>query len=232
MLKRMSAGLGHAVAYRNCHRIAGFAALGLFVIVVAGCASTGGTLGGLVPLPKTLQGSIVNNVYVAKDGMFRVMSPHEKGSNEYTYMAIKEKYSPMGDYVSFGPAAFDQSIYRINFTGNADAQGVAMPFETAADKVISAFRSELQKGYGTELIEKKKSASKANGRNILLLTYAQSLPSHTTIQGQTSADTLTHEVVAIDNGNSIAVLWVQTPASCSACEGKAKVFINSFEFTK
>ncbi len=28
--------------------------MGLLVIVVAGCASTGGTLGGLVPLPKTL----------------------------------------------------------------------------------------------------------------------------------------------------------------------------------
>jgi hypothetical protein len=210
----------------------GFAALGLFVLGVAGCASTGGTLGGLVPLPKALQGSIVDNVYVAKDGAFRVMSPHEKGSNEYTYMAVKEKYSPMGDYVSFGPAAFDQSIYRVNFTGTADAQGVAMPFETAAERVVSSFRGELEKGYGTELIEKEKGATKANGRNALSWTYVQSLPSHTTIQGRTAADTLTHKVVAIDDGNLIAVLWVQTPTSCSTCEGKATLFVNSFEFAK
>jgi hypothetical protein len=209
-----------------------FAAVGLLALGIAGCASSGGTLGGLVPLPKALQGSIVDNVYVAKDGAFRVMSPHEKGSNEYTYMAVKEKYSPMGDYVSFGPAAFDQSIYRVNFTGTADAQGISMPFETAAEKVIASFRSELEKGYGTELIEKEKVASTVNGRNAFSWTYVQNLPSHTTIQGQTSADRLTHKVVAIDGGNLIAVLWVQTPASCSACEGKATLFINSFEFAK
>lgn len=216
----------------GAHIHTGFASLGMLILAVTGCSSTGGTLGGLVPLPKTLQGSIVDNVYVAKDGAFRVMSPHEKGSNEYTYMAIKEKYSPMGDYVSFGPAAFDQSIYRVNFTGTADAQGVAMPFEVAAEKVVTAFRGELEKGYGTELLEKAKSATKANGRNVISWTYVQSLPSHTTIQGRASADTLTHEVVAIDDGKLIAVLWVQTPASCSTCEGKAKLFINSFEFAK
>jgi hypothetical protein len=210
----------------------GFAGFVVLVLGLAGCASSGGTLGGLVPLPKTLQGSIVDNVYIAKDGAFRVTSPHQKGSNEYTYMAVKEKYSPMGDYVSFGPAAFDQSIYRVNFTGTADVQGIAMPFETAAEKVVASFRGELEKGYGTELIEKEKGTTKANGRSVLSWTYVQSLASHTTILGQTAADTLTHEVIAIDGGNSIAVLWVQTPASCGVCEGRAKLFINSFEFAK
>lgn len=219
----------HGEMARAC---AGLCTVVLFVLGVAGCSSSGGTLGGLIPLPKNLQGSIVNNIYVAQDGTFRVMSPHEKGSNEYTYMAVKEKYSPMGDYVSFGPAAFDQSIYRVNFTGTADAQGVAMPFETAAEKVISSVRGVLEQGYGTEMIEKEKGSTTVNGRNALSWTYVQSLPARATIQGQTSADTLTHTVVAIDNGSSIAVLWVQTPASCGGCEGRAKLFINSFEFAK
>jgi hypothetical protein len=208
----------------------GNAALAAVLVAVTGCSSTGGTLGGLLPMPKLLKGSIVDNVYMAKDGAFRVACPHDKGSYEYKYMAVKEVYTPNGDYVSFGPAAFDQSIYRVDVTGTVDEKGVAMSFETAALKVVTAIRGELEKGYGTDLVWKEKGAAMLNGRNALTWTYVQSVPSRITIQGPTSAETLTHQVVAIESGNVMVVLWVQTLASCRNCEGKAARFFDSFEF--
>ena len=67
-------------------------------------------MGGLFPAPKMLKGTIQNDTYTARDGLFQVGCPQAKGSYEYTYIAVKESYGPKGDYVSFGPAAYDQSI--------------------------------------------------------------------------------------------------------------------------
>ena len=80
---------------------------------LAGCATTGGDIGGLFPAPKFLKGTIRNNIYTTSDGSLSVAIPHKEGSYEYQYMQVKEQYSPQGDYISFGPAALDKSIYRV-----------------------------------------------------------------------------------------------------------------------
>ena len=208
------------------------ASMAALLALVSGCMSTGGTLGGLFPMPKVLKGSIVNNVYLAKDAAFRVASPQDAGSYEYKYMAVKETYDAGLAYVSFGPAAFDQSIYRVNVTGTINETGVAQPFETVAVQATAAFRAELEKSLGTPLEETDKGTSVVNGRNALSWTYIQSVPSRTRVQGSSAADTLIHNVMAIDGGNLMALLWVQTPASCHECDGKAVKFVSSFEFAK
>jgi len=58
------------------------------VVVLAGCSTTGGTIGGLLPAPKFLKGEIVNNIYRSPDGSFSVGVPHKEGSYEFKYMQV------------------------------------------------------------------------------------------------------------------------------------------------
>lgn len=83
-----------------------------FLFFIQGCESTGGIIGGLFPAPKFLKGDITNNIYTSKEKKFSIQVPHKEGSYEYTYLNIKEQYNEHGTYISFGPAAFDKSIYR------------------------------------------------------------------------------------------------------------------------
>lgn len=78
-------------------------------------SSTGGTIGGLFPAPKFTEGEIKNNHYVSLDGDFSIGLPHQESSYEYRYMEMKEQYGEESEYVSFGPAAMDGSIYRLLF---------------------------------------------------------------------------------------------------------------------
>jgi hypothetical protein len=198
------------------------------LLTLAGCSTTGGTVGGLLPAPKMLKGTIENDTYRAPDGLFQVGCPQPKGSYEYKYMAVKELYGPKGDYVSFGPAAFDQSIYRVNITGRTDDRGATVPFEQAAELAVQAFSATLEKTYGAPLVSQAHEKSVVNGLPALTWTLTQTLPGQ---RARGAAGVLTHEVAALDAGINIAILWVQTPSSCRQCAGKATTFINSFQMS-
>jgi len=67
--------------------------------------------------PQQIEGKIQRNVYTAKNNLFSIAIPHREGSYEYAYMKVKEEFhGEQGAYVSFGPAAFNQSIYRVKWT--------------------------------------------------------------------------------------------------------------------
>src|SRR5206468_900185 len=106
------------------------------VLALAGCSTTGGTVGGLLPAPKMLKGTIETDTYRAPDGLFQVGCPQPKGSHEYKYMAVKELYGPKGDYVSFGPAAFDHLIRAYTGSISQDAQMTAAQ-QFPLDKLLS-----------------------------------------------------------------------------------------------
>jgi len=198
-------------------------ALAVF-LTLTGCSTTGGTVGGLFPAPKFLKGTIENDTYRSPDGLFEVGCPQPKGSYEYRYMAVKELYDPKGDYVSFGPAATDISIYRVNVTGRTDDRGVTVPFEQTAELSVQAFSTTLEKTYGVPLVSQAHERSVVNGLPALTWTFTQTLPGQRT----RAPEVLTHEVAAVDAGNNTALLWVQKPSSCYHCEGKAMAFIKSF----
>jgi hypothetical protein len=206
-----------------------FARAVTLLLTLAACSTTGGTVGGLFPAPKMLKGTIQNDTYRARDGLFQVGCPQPKGSYEYTYMAVKESYTPKGDYVSFGPAAYDQSIYRVNVTGRTDEQGTTVPFEQAAQLGVQTFEGVLEKGYGVPLTLRAHGKALVNGLSALTWTFTQAIPARTGSSG--TGEVLTHEVAAVDAGQNIALLWVQTPSSCPmwVCEGKAARFINSLQ---
>jgi hypothetical protein len=176
-----------------------------------------------------LKGTIENDVYRAPDGRFKVGCPQPRNSYEYKYMAVKEVYGPKGDYVSFGPAAYDQSIYRVNITGRTDDRGATVPFEEAAELGVKEFSANLERAYAVPLVLQAHDKSVLDGMPALTWTFTQVVSGH---GAHGAAEILTHEVAAVDAGNNIALLWVQTPSSCFRCAGKATTFINSFQTTR
>jgi hypothetical protein len=89
--------------------------------LLTGCDHAGGSIGNLVPAPKFLKGTIKDGVYSAPDNFFSISVPQQEGSNEYRYMQIKERFSDAEVYLSFGPAAIDQSIFRLDIAKRVTA---------------------------------------------------------------------------------------------------------------
>lgn len=83
----------------------------VMAISLTGC--TGGTIGGLLPAPKFLKGSVENNTYTAPDKSFKVSLPY-KDPYEWQYAQVKEERDNEDvTWVIFGPAAFDKNLYHV-----------------------------------------------------------------------------------------------------------------------
>lgn len=179
--------------------------------LLLGCESTGGTTGGLLPAPKFLKGEINADIYTALDRSFSVKVPHKKGSYEYTYMAVKERYGELGAYVSFGPAAIDQSIYRVE-TAKRTSQSIAFD-KALALHVVDNYKTQLQQGYGATLEEVTSRADTMRGRQMYYWQFKQITSSGKSMSDRTA--TLIHEVYVMDLEKGLAMVWVQTPADAS-----------------
>lgn len=173
-----------------------------------GCSTTGGTLGGLLPAPKLLKGEINNNIYTAKDKSFSIAVPHEHDSYEYKYMQVKEQYGEGGTYISFGPAAFDQSIYRFE-VGIRTPPIQDMPFKEIALKAVEGYNIQLQKGFGTIPEVLGSDQNPVNGRKTYHYTLTQEVPAEKNISNRSVI--LRHEVYVMDYEEAIAIVWVQIP---------------------
>lgn len=119
----------------------------LFTLTLAGCASTGGDIGGLFPAPKFLKGDITDSVYTAKDKSFSVAVPHKQGSYEYTYLHIKELYNPGDIYVSFGPGAIDGDIYRVEVTFRPAQVTAPIDLDAIEARAIDSVSQTLTQSY-------------------------------------------------------------------------------------
>jgi len=171
----------------------------------AGCATTGGDIGGLVPAPKFLSGSIDdNNVYIAKDKRFTVAVPFAADTDNHRYMKVKEEYGPNEDYVSFGPGAVDQRIYRIDFV--TPPAGRSLPaLDTVVSRMQGLVAQQAQQSYGTAPTVGGSQKTVIGGHDAYTWEMQQSVPS--------MHATLTHEVYMIYLGGSGVTVWVQTPSN-------------------
>lgn len=180
----------------------------LLGLVLAGCENTGGTVLGLFPAPKLLSGSVDDDVYTAKDGCFTVAVPHTEESSEYTYMTVKEQQGGPGEwYVSFGPAAMDQSIYRIEVARGQDQTVLAANFERAFDAWIEHTRSQVEAAYGGSLALESKSDDPVAGHPARTRKYTQQTEPGKYYSNQ--SEQLNHEVIALNLGTGAAFVWVQ-----------------------
>jgi len=184
------------------------AALMIVCLVLAGCETTGGTIGGLFPSPKFLKGEIKNGTYTAQDKSFSVAIPHKEGTEEYRHMQVKEQGNEFGAYVSFGPSALDQSIYRVEIARRIAAGSEKVQFDEVAPKIVEGFKAQLKSGYGSELKERAARQELLKGKKAYYYQFTQLVPA-----GKLSnkPETLTHEAYVIDFGKGAAIVWVQKP---------------------
>ncbi|GMM86979.1 hypothetical protein [Pseudoalteromonas sp. MTN2-4] len=188
-----------------------------FLSFFSGCSSTGGTIGGLFPAPKLLDGKIENNTYFSKDGDFSVSIPHKEDTYEYTYLQVKEQYGKFGTYISFGPAAIDQSIYRLEIGKKLSPESKNVDFDTAVESIIANYSKQLELGYKSQPSIIKKEKASVNGFNSYIVELTQKLPNQT----------FTHEVVITDYPTMAAIFWVQKSSI-----GQNKASINTMQFAK
>jgi len=209
------------------HTFVNFALASLLFVGFAGCSTTGGDIGGLFPAPKFLKGSIDNNIYTSKGKLFTIAVPHAQDSYEYKYMKVKEEYTKNNDYVSFGGAAFDQSIYRVNVTMRATPGSMQPSFDTIAPELLSNSEQQIQKAYGTEPVVLQSSKIQINGQETYYWQLHQEVPAGVLISDR--AVTVDHEIYVIDFKYAVALIWVQSSMDSSAIKNGliAKQFADS-----
>lgn len=88
----------------------------LVLVFVSSCSGTGGTVGGLIPAPKFLDGKVEGDTYYSAEGAFKVQLPHlpsrsKDDEYEWTYTKVHEIKDKGVVGVVFGPAAFDLNQY-------------------------------------------------------------------------------------------------------------------------
>jgi len=189
----------------------------LISIFVVGCSTTGGTIGGLFPAPKLLDGKIEKDIYFSKDNEFKIAIPHKEGTYEFTYLQIKEQYSNLGAYISFGPAAIDPSIYRLEIGRKLSPESHEIEFESAANAVIANYSEQLRRAYKSEPKLIKKDKAMINGNQSYVIKLTQDVQNNK----------VEHEVIVINYPNMAAIFWVQKYL------GRAdKAHINALEFAQ
>lgn len=203
----------------------GIVLLGVAAVGVGGCSTTGGTIGGLFPVPKLLKGEVRNNTYTAQDKSFSVAVPHKNGSYEYTYMQVKEQYSEYGAYVSFGPAAFDQSIYRVETAKRITPGSQNVTFDEAAPKIVENYKAQLKEGYGTAPQVTESRQETINGKKAYFWKLSQVVPAGKYLSNKEA--TFTHNVYVIDFEKGAAIVWVQIPETTTKAAMEPRAFAES-----
>lgn len=196
---------------------------------LVGCATTGGSIGNLmpIPLPKVLKGEIKDSVYTTPDKSFSVAVPHKQGSEEYRHMHVKEQINEYGAYVSFGPTSLDQSIYRLETAKRVTPCSPCVKLEDAAPKMIENYRTQIQQGYGGALKEVATRQEMLNGRKAYYWKLTQVIPARTLSRNTEAA--VTHEAYVIDFEKGMAMVWVQTPDILRKFAKDPRAFAESVE---
>jgi hypothetical protein len=184
------------------------AVFAFFVCLLAACDSTGGAIGNLVPAPKFLKGKIANGVYTSADGYFSVKVPHKEGSEEFRYMRVKEQVAAIGLYLSFGPAALNQDIFRIDIGKRLTPESRLMTIETFGPALIAKYRETLMGAYRGDLRLIESHPETINGHPAVYFHFEQTAKAGTYATMQVE---LRHDVYILDFGKAGASVWVQAP---------------------
>ena len=201
---------------------------------LAGCSSTGITPAGNtsesvssdpVPAPKPLKGEIKGNLYTAQDKSFSVMLPHKKeGLHEYANKQIKEELTEYGAYVSFGPAAFDESIYRVEAVKDT-VSGKKTNLDDIAPKLIEDYQTQLQKNYESAPRKTESRQETINGKKAFYWELIQLVPAGKFASNKVV--TITHDVYIINFEKGAAIVWVLIPETAKRTALESRIFAES-----
>lgn len=145
----------------------------LVLIVVAGCGSTGGTIGGLIPALKFTKGTLSEGRYSAKDKSFSVDVPFRPGTPGYAAMEIVEKSEGDGSLVAFSSAAHPGEVYRV--TTFADVK----PANRLAETTVASYRKQMEASGGAPFRAEKANQELVDGMLAISHRYSQAVPART-----------------------------------------------------
>lgn len=183
-------------------------------------AQTGGDIAGLVPAPKLLKGAIKNNHYFFPNNDFLIAVPHQEGTEEFRYMQVKEQVSALSTYVSFGPAALDRKIFRVEASTILDPSAPRPGIETLAGEAFPAYIAQIESGYSTPAEQIVLKQTEIKGMKAMFGLYRQRIKPRTRLFGPTIAgETRMHALYLIDSGTYGAFFWVEVPDADAGMQG-------------
>lgn len=196
---------------------------------VAGCSTAGSTIAGAGSDPaqaqKPLKGEIRGYLYTAQDKSFSVMVPHKKeGAHEYAPAQIKEEFTKYGAYVSFGPAAFDQSVYRVEALKET-VSGKKTNLDEIAPKLIEDYKAQLQKDYESAPRKTESRQETISGRKAYYWELTQVAPAGKYANNKATA--ITHDVYIINFDKGAAIVWVLIPETAKKAAMAPRAFAES-----
>lgn len=175
-------------------------------------SQTGGDIAGLVPAPKFLKGAIQDNYYLFPNNDFRIAIPHKEGTEEFRYMQIKEQVSELSTYVSFGPAALDRKIFRVEASTILNPSAPRPTIEAMADEAFPAYIAQIERGYETPAERIVLKSTEVKGIKAMFGLYRQQIKPQTRFFAPNIAgETRMHALYLIDRGTYGAFFWVEVP---------------------
>lgn len=171
------------------------------------------------------KGKVRGNIYTARDKSFSVAIPHKKeGLLEYSDKQIKEELTEYGAYVSFGPATFDESIYRVEIVKDS-VSGVKTDLDDIAPKLIEDYKTQLQKNYASAPQRTKSQQETINGKKAYYWELVQLVPAGK--YASNKVITITHDVYILNFEKGAAIVWVLVPETAKKAAIDSRAFAES-----
>lgn len=161
---------------------------------------------GLFPTPNFLDGTIEAGVYTAPDGDFTVRVPHTD-SYEQNWMQAKERSNPGEFYVSFGPAAFDQTIYRLSVFTEPVPDLPVSELPRLARQGNAGLADQLRATTGEPLELTNEGPTSIGGSSAYRMQYRQPAPAGTVA---TEPARVRHDAWMIKRSDRLYAVWVQS----------------------
>jgi hypothetical protein len=152
----------------------------------------------------SLSGKVQDGIYTSPDGKLSVKVP-QTDHYELSWMEAKEITSPDSYYVSFGPAAFDKSIYRCSISTKPGVMTVSM--QEACHRLVDQGREQVQSTTNTPLELQEERATTIDGKDAYAMRLSQHAPKGTVANVDA---TIRHEVCLVQHTDRIVFTWVQT----------------------
>lgn len=182
-------------------------------------SQTGGDIAGLVPAPKFLKGAIKDNDYIFPKKDFRISVPHKEGTYEFSYMQVKEQEGELSTYVSFGPAALDRKIFRVEASKILNPSAPRPNIEAMADQAFPSYVAQIERAYETPVERVVIKQTEVKGIKAMFGLYRQQIKPRTRLFAPNIAgETRMHALYLIDYGTYGAFFWVEVPNTNSSLQ--------------
>jgi hypothetical protein len=208
-------------SFRACILVFVVTALG------AGCSSTGGPIGGLIPAPKFTKGTLAAGRYTAKDKSFSVAVPFPPGSAGHAAMEIVEKSEDGGNLVAFSSPVHPGEVYRV--TTFAEVK----PTNRLAETSVASYRKQMEAAVATPLRAEKASQELIDGVLAISHRYSQAIPAPAADGAKSKGLVSIHATHFLQRSTRAAFIAVHRTADASSAgaeggEARVVAFLKSF----